>query len=791
MISKIKYISDFLPLCFASVFLFLASCNTTQFLKEDEILLKKIDTEILKSEKIDKPQDLKAELIQFYQQKPNGKSLIFFPREWFYYKNLGPGDTTWIKKWRKNVIGEEPAILDTSLISKTSEDMQNYLRNKKGFYNAIVNHDIEYGKKKAKVLFTVDPKKQYTIHSLEYFTLDSLLKSKIPEISQKSILSIGDPIDALSFNVEKQRIVEQMQTNGYANFNLNYVSIKGDSTKLDHAWDIFIEILPPTDSTTHKKYHVGDIEIYTDVHQFQNVEDLTEEIKYGKKFLRQSEDFIVSPTVIDRKIHLKTNDVFSSKNYDNTLRNLFNLEAYRFIKLQPRVNPQSDSLIDYKILMTPQKNKWIFDFGTDIFFSNIARVQENLVGFAVGTGLQNRNMFGGSENYKFSFETGVEFGASTKSINTFSLGLNNSLDLPQFTRPFNVLLLGNKLGLIKDKSIRKMENEASSRITLGYNYVDILDFYRISTFATSYGYNIRFNKKHRIVFNQTGFNYANYDIRDRFQLILDSNPLLARSFEPTLFTGLLFKDLSYYYQSDNGPYATNFAFIANLEASGLEIQGFNKLSNAITNRNQVWRLRNGIDFEKFLKLELDARWYKSLSKNSQWAARFKTGIAVPYGKDEFNNDNVVSFIKQFLIGGPSSMRAWRPMELGPGDYEFNDPASFIFFQRGDLLMEFNLEYRFDLFWLLEGALFFDGGNIWTLETDSTRLGSKISGDFYKQIALGYGWGMRFDLSYFLIRFDFGYKLRSPFVLPDTGTHYYKLNGQGIFGNFNVAVNYPF
>ena len=165
---------------------------------------------------------------------------------------------------------------------------------------------------------------------------------------------------------------------------------------------------------------------------------------------------------------------------------------------------------------------------------------------------------------------------------------------------------------------------------------------------------------------------------------------------------------------------------------------------------------------------------------------------MPYGLDDDDNPNVVSFIKQFLVGGPNSIRAWRPMSLGPGNYEIADPLnSRNFFQRGDLVLEFNLEYRFDLFWLMEGGLFFDGGNIWTLRNETDRPGSQISTDFYKQMALGYGWGIRFDFSYFLIRFDFGYKLKNPFRDPITNSYFLPLKGQGVFGNFNVAVNYPF
>jgi outer membrane protein assembly factor BamA len=772
--------------------IFLCSCNSTKYLKDEEVLLDYVEIVIESDQHVDKVGSLKDQLYQFNKQVPNGNVFLFVPREWIYLKNQAANDTSWINKWSRKSLGEKPTLLDTQLISKSSEDMQNYLRNKKGYYEAEVKENICYCGKKAVVSYFVDPGEQYKINSLNYMCKDSTIKDKIDSLAKLSFLSVGKPIDALTFDIEKQRIVSSMQNMGYANFNLNNISIKGDSTGLDHAWDIFFEVLPPSDSSGHTKYRIGNIEVYTDFHQFQKTKNLSFDEIYSKKYLRESSDYIVKPSIIDRKIYLKPFEVYKAKNYDKTVQSLFNLNTYRFVKLQAERNPYSDTLIDYKILLTPQKNRWVFDLGTDLFFSNISRVDRNLVGFAIGSGLENRNAFGGSEKYKFSLETGVEFRAETQEINTFSLGLNNSLDIPKFTKTLNALKLGAKSGIVGQKAIKRMEDEGTSRISLGFNYIDIIDNYQISSFNTSYGFDIRFNNKNRVVYNQTGFNYADYVIRDSFDIFLVNNPLLQRSFQTTLFTGLLFKDMSYFYQTDNpGVRSSNWAFIANLETSGLEVHLANSLGNLVSGRNDVWRLSRNVAFEKFVKLDLDWRWYKNLTKESQLAARFRSGVSLPYGKDRNGDSNVVSYIKQFLIGGPSSLRGWRPMQLGPGSYIFTDPDPISFFQRGDIIMEFSLEYRFKLFWLMDGGLFFDGGNIWTLRSDPERPGSRFTSDFIDQFALGYGWGLRFDFSYFLIRFDFGYKLRNPYEDPETKSHFIPLDGQGFFGNLNVAVNYPF
>ena len=784
-------ITDFIPKIVILIFittLVIPSCNTTKFLKDDELLLNQQDIKIIAADKKTNASDLKSELQQFYKQVPN-RNLLFIPREWYWFRNQDPGDTTWLKKWHKNSLGEEPAILDERLQEQTRSGMQNYLRNKKGFYNARVESEMKTNGKLASIEYRVKPGSQYTINSLQYISKDSSLTDLIEDISRESLLEPGDPVESLNFDLEAQRISSELQNLGYANFNRNYIDIKGDSSDLAHGIDIFFEILPYQDNQAHKKFRVGDLKVYTDYHQFQKEENIKSETLFGNAYLRESNKFIVKPSIINQKIYLLNNEVYRADNYRKTLRKLFSLDSYRFVKINQQINPLSDTLIDYSIFMTPQNKKWIFDLGTDIFFSNISRVDENLIGFAVGTGLTNRNTFGGSERYKVSVETGVEFKAGTPiESNTFSLGVNNSLDIPKVTKPLNLILLMNKIGIIKDKSMNVLKEEGKTTIGLGYNFLDILDYYKISSLNTSYGYDFRPSNKNRLVFNQIGFNLTQYTVRPQFDTILLANPLQKRRFETVFFSGLIFKDLLYYYQSDNGANRSNFAFISNLELSGLEVFLANKAYNAFSGNNDTWKLANEIDFEKFVKLSLDGRWNRRIYRESNLAARLKAGIAIPFGEQ----NGVVSFIKQLLVGGPNSIRAWRPMQLGPGNFIYTtDDEDPIYFQRGDLSLEFSLEYRFNLFWLLEGALFFDAGNIWTLKEDAERPGAKITPDFYKQIAMGYGYGLRWDFSYFIIRFDFGFKLRNPYPLPDNNSQWVPFKGQGIFGNANVAINYPF
>jgi outer membrane protein assembly factor BamA len=225
--------------------------------------------------------------------------------------------------------------------------------------------------------------------------------------------------------------------------------------------------------------------------------------------------------------------------------------------------------------------------------------------------------------------------------------------------------------------------------------------------------------------------------------------------------------------------------ISALEISGTEIYLANLIANGL---DQPFRVGD-LTFAQFIKMEVDGRLYKKLGGEQALAFRANFGIASPFGTSD-----VIPFVRQFFLGGPLSMRAWRIRELGPGGYrdptaarENNNP----FFQTGDLKILMNAEYRFDILWRIEGALFLDAGNIWTIKKDE-REGSAFSKDFIRQIAIGSGAGMRFDADYFKIVLDVGFKVRNPY--PDDDGHYYALKSSVPLKeviNWNFAINYPF
>ncbi len=760
-------------------------------MKNEEVLVTRYDFEIETEENYKFKTALESELDQFVTLKPNTNTWYGVPREYYYFKKLEKGDSLEIEQLKDSKVAEKPAILDKDEVERITNDLQQYIRNKKGFYEAEVDHEIKISGKTASVVYEVQLGPPYRIRELEYVSLDTTLESTLQQVAKNSLLKTEDQLDALTFDLEKQRIVNAFQDRGYANFNLSHVEIEGDSTNQKHKVDVLFKVLVPNKEEAHTRYRVGEINVFTDYHQFQKTDSLNHEYLFGKKYYKQLDRFLVKPNVIDKKIFLKTNSYYSNQAYYKTVRKLFSLDTYRFAKLSPTVSTVSDSIIDYNIFLTPQRDRWIIGLNNDVFYSNINSVYRNLVGLTLGTSLENRNTFRGSEIFKIGLESGIEFtltpdANNRRLVTTFTFGVNSSLQLPRMSKTLNTIPLLNKLNLISDKALSKLNEEGSTEFSAGYNYIDVLDYYQIRSFNASYGYDFTLDNKNRIVVNQMGINLSLNTKLDSFETLSLRNPLLEQSFQSAFFTGFLFNDITYYRQSNRPANKINWLYIFYFELSGLELFLANQAYNAVTNKDNVWKIRN-TDIAKFAKLDIDLRWRKDLKTGGQLAWRFRSGVAVPYG-----NGSIVSWLKQFSVGGPNSIRAWRPMEIGPGAFfTRNQGRSQIFAERGDIITEFSLEYRQKLFWLVEGGLFIDGGNIWTLKEEQARPGSQFTGDFFRQFALGYGYGIRFDFTYFKIRFDFGFQLKNPVRHPDTGELWIPLKGQRWFGNPNVAVNYPF
>ncbi len=760
--------------------MFCLSCKTERYLNPSDKLLDNYSLEY-KPKQNKLPNNIEYEVRTYIRQKPNGNFLLI-PREYIFLRNNEQGDSSWHHKWMRKTFGQFPTYYDQSQSLKSVEDMRNYLVNLKGYYDAEVDFLVEEDGQRVKIKYIISPKERYRVGSIQYLSEDKKIIKEITNLQEDKKLNEGDYIDVSNFTLEQSRIALALQNKGYANFASNYIETFGVKRDSIPIVDIYFKVNLPPGDTLHRKYKVGKINVYTDGESNSEHFD-TLNIGYNSYFKRSNE-YIIKPGTLNDKIDLRTGEFAQRFDRVNTLKQLYQLQAYRFVTISPYVNKYDSTAIDYDIVLTPHSSKWIADFGANTYYSTISGVGRQFLGISVGAQLQNRNLFNGGELFTISAESGFEYQINPFERRTYSLGIQSSLRLPKFKDFLGTAKLVDYFDLVSDSKISSFKKSSSTTISLSYNHTDIKLNYRINSYNASLSAKYQYNQEKSFQFSQLGFNLYDSDLTQDFLERINYNPLVIRSLRSNLVTGFLFKDFSFIYNQLKSNSGGSWSFLAYYELSGLEIHLLNKLIDS----NNTWKLLNDTEYAKFQKLELDLRHYRYFNNRKRsWAFRLHGGIIVPFGEQ-----TTAPFLKQFSVGGPNSVRGWINQELGPGGNIMNLDDQQSFFQKGDILLEASIEYRSDLFWILEGALFLDAGNVWTLKDDLERNDTKFGSDFYKQIAIAVGWGLRFDIEYFNIRFDFGYKVRTPYKNED-GSYWLKPRStfSKVLGTPQIAINYPF
>jgi outer membrane protein insertion porin family len=791
-----------LAACF--LILLLGACNASKYLPSDQSLLKKTKITFKNEKKLADAGELADELVTFIDQQPNEKVLFVIPEEYLYLAHSQPGQNSWLHRGMKG-LGNPPVIYREEQSKKIAKNMENYLRYKKGFYNAQVDFLTEEnnlgwtGKNgtetwhTSEVTYIVSAGDRYKIRTVEFDSEDTILMQLVRKIEPASFIKTGDYVDFSQFELEKSRITVYLQNNGYVGFANSYIEIAGDSSQVAKDVAIYIQIRTPRPGQPHKRFSTGEVKVYTDFFKDLDQDTVVADTQSRMAFYKNADHFLVRPSLLRNCIFFKQGKLLSRDDRQKTFRKLSSLGTYSFVSVNSRIDSFADSLMNFDIQLTPFPKKWVWDGGLQGYFSTLGAAR--LFGFSLSSQLVNRNLLGGSERYSLKAELGSELGINTTGglvRRTTNLSLQNNLNIPSFQDFVGLGRLAWRSGLIKDKFYQNFSEEASTNIGLGFSTLNIINFYSIRSFNASFGFDYTSPRNNRYVFRPLGFNLDLYEIGDTSRF--EQNPLILFSFKDILGTGFLFRDFSYIWNRPKNRHGHSFLVINNLEFSGWEVHFANKLYNQLGGGSGEWTLSGDrqFTFAKYIRYEIDARYNREFSKTASFAARLNAGVIVPFGENK-----VAPFIKQFGVGGPNSLRAWNIKEPGPGGY-FDPLAKLkevpvIFVNQGDIKLEMNAEYRFKVLLFLDGAFFIDAGNVWTMRADPQRANSEISGKLFQQLAVAAGYGIRFNFDFFIIRFDFGYKVRNPYKDPYRSSQWYswkEIRDQGV-GNIQVAVNYPF
>ncbi|MBB4079103.1 outer membrane protein assembly factor BamA [Lewinella aquimaris] len=766
--------------------LLLTSCNVTKYLGDGEELLTAQRVAVAKGSKLENRSEVVYELSTLTRQKPNGNFLFLFPREHFYLANSKARDTTRIDRFLRNTIGQPPVLYSDSLSRRSAILMTDFLRYR-GYFNATAYHEADRRRrKKVSLIYHVSPGARYVIDTVEYGSPEPQIDSILQVLKQESALQPGAPLNLTAFDEEKSRISQALRNEGYAYFSANYFDkLEIDTSQRKGHANIYLNILPPQQDDAYRKYRVGQITVLTDYSPARSATGTTypgDTVVEGIRFLSPTVDFRMRPELLVDNIFLQQDSLYSREAYEKTNLSLGGLGIYRFVRINQVVDPNQDDVLNYEIQLSPNKRMAI-GVDLDLNFTNRSLLDStgsaggaqnnNLIGISVSPNFRNRNVFGGAELLSISLRAGVEVNPSPDSslqfFNTIDLAAEATLNLPRF-KDFGLYGLARRTGLVSSDFYQQLRERASTRYSMAYEYLLIRTFYAYTTANARLGYDFRRSATTSYRINHAALDILNFTIEPQFEAILSTNQRLRRSISDQYFLSLLFRNLEYTRVGRPDRRGRSITFNGQFELTGAEMFLAQQLYDQLDTRN---------DFARYALLVADTRFAKQISPLRSIATRLLVGIGRP-----FNSDQELPYVKQFFAGGANSMRAWAPRGLGPGGYVDtlsidNSSGSFNnnlrLYQTGDLQLELNLEYRFNLFSFVRGAIFTDIGNVWTIREDPDRPGSQflLKGrireeegstpfyhqPFYRQLAVAGGTGIRIDLSYFVFRLDAAIPLR--------------------------------
>ncbi len=498
--------------------------------------------------------------------------------------------------------------------------------------------------------------------------------------------------------------------------------------------------------------------------------------------------FFIRDKVISDAVEIEANDYYSYSETRESVRKIDKLDVFRFPRIEYVPSESGDSnTLDCIVRMQPGKKQTI---GADFDINNNQTTVSSL-GIATSLFYQNKNVFKGAEIFELSALGGIDFRILNReerqetffeqNINLLDINLEASLYFPRH------------LGFNFMERVFKMERPRT-RVAVGYRYLQQSTDFQISSFYTKFGYDWTKGAKHAFAWNPLVINLTSEPILDPDfeRLLLESNRALYESLAASFLIPSM--DFTYTYSDPtNTTKRGTWYFKATAEVAG---NLFYALDQLIQPEQQLQF--GGVDYSQYFSLDTDLRYSFRLSNRQSIVSRLMVGVIFPYGN---SLDKDVPFVKRYTLGGPSSMRAWNLRFIGPGDQPSINGAEF---QLGDFRTEFNTEYRFKLNSWIGAALFVDIGNVWLLKAPEvnqdvplrTPRSGVLTTNFYEQLAIGAGVGIRIDVSFFVIRLDLALQLREPqgYDLRNDGTTQYWNVDPIVFtgrNNFIIAIGYPF
>jgi len=737
-------------LAMSVVLIFMTSCRSTKFVGNNEYLL--VRNKIVCDNKSINKSDLSVTL----SQKSNKKLFGFVPFNLYVYNFMKSGKERRWKEKLANSIGEAPVIYAPEAENKSIENINSYMASQSYYRSSVDVTEHFSNRKKVKVKYIVTSGPSYKISSLKYDVDNEEIMELFSQDTINSLIKVGHSFNTDTLKAERERVARYFKNQGYFYFSINNVSFFADTLKEELKVDLTMSIRKSGEDSddAFQSQTIRNVNIFTN-YDFGKSDDMSGQntnmfVKDGIKFTYDKK-MQHRTSVFLQSCFFKPNDKYSISNVEDTYSHLSSLKQFRLIniKLTPpnidevHLESISKQFLDANIYLAPMKRQ---SFNVELEGSNTS----GNIGMAGVISYKNRNIFRGAQIFSakanISFQTSALLDTTTneeiksKFFNTLEYGGEIKLTFPKLLLPFF-----NNFEFIK-------RHDPKTQISLSYNYQNRPDYTRtIANLNFGYSWIGYKNKYITHYINPIELYWVKIldfsdDFRDRIQ-----NLYIKYSYEDQF---LMVFSYDMVFNNQNVNVKRNFTYFwLNLETCGNLLDGIYAASG-IQRGSESYKFI-GVEFAQYVKADFDYRFYNIINGRNSLVYRAFFGIGLPYG----NSTRGLPFVKRYFIGGANDIRAWQVRSIGPGSYS-NTHRNYD--QIADMKLMFNIEYRFTMVSFLQGALFLDAGNIWAIDKDDNRDGALFKfNEFYKQIAIGTGFGLRFDLKFLVLRFDIGIPIYNP------------------------------
>lgn len=768
--------------------LLLGSCNVTKSLYEDEVLVTRN-----KISGMDKLQ--RTEMQLFVRPRANRKLLgLFRTKAWIHQRaTRGRGSAFWNRI--NESLGEPPALLDSTQIFESRTNLERYLRDK-GYFFGQVQALVEVNKrnpKKARVHFQIQPGPRYQVRNIEYVptqsSVDAFVLFHLYE-SRSFPMSNGAAYDADELSRGRGTLANYLREQGFFYFNRDLIFYDVDTALGNQQVDIKVRIKRPKEPYYFESFKFDSIVVNVDYQVFQSTQPSNEQdtVQQAEYYFIDRVPSSINKDILIQNLLFRKNLTFSESAMRLTQSRISDLKVYNYNNI--RIIP-NDSARTLNVLMnlTPSPKRQL-KFDSEVSTNSIS-----LFGISGGITELRRNVFKGGELLEFRINAGIESQQnvtntdvlSRTTFNTLEFGFGTSLTIPRFLWPFNAWN-------------NRFYTAPRTRFGINYSRQIRLDFTR-EVFQTNVGFLWMNRARERFEVFPAEISFArtariSQNLSDVLNQIQD--PFLQFS-----FTNYINLASRFAYSVDNINTRGTFMRV-NIEFAGNALHAIYRAFDIQEGQNP--RTLLGLPYFQYVRADLEYRKHWQHGEHSKLASRIFIGLGLP-----LQNSIILPLEKRYFAGGTNSIRAWLARSVGPGGYGVYGAR---LDQFGEMRLEANLEERFPIFGKFQGAVFVDAGNIWTLKDTTAAKGELANfafNRFYKEIAIGTGFGLRYDFTYFVIRIDMGLKVHDPalrpgnrWVIANINDRIWRqttwrdelninapLSGRYPFTSFNLGINFPF